>query len=122
MDLLKDLQTLFPAFGDAELLADVESGDAGLHAIMRHFAGYFGASGAVLEKRRLVAFGRFLDQAVAEGGELDNAVRFSADQGKNARLGANACLCASGIGWIATQILKERPWCPGCDHCSAILP
>ncbi|MGH6763581.1 MAG: DUF2195 family protein [Phyllobacterium sp.] len=74
LELLKSLQTIFPTFGDAELLAEIETGDVGLHGVMRHFTEYFGAVGQTFTKGQLRALGRVLDQAIVQGGELENAV------------------------------------------------
>jgi len=73
-ELLKSLQTIFPRFGDAELLAEIETGDVGLHGVMRHFTEYFGAFGQTFTKGQLQALGRVLDQATVQGGKLENAV------------------------------------------------
>jgi len=74
LELLECLQTIFPTFGDAELLAEIEAGHVELHGVMRHFTDYFGALGHTFTKGQLAALGRFLDQAVVQGGKLENAV------------------------------------------------
>lgn len=73
-ELLECLQTIFPTFGDGELLAEIEIGDAELHGVMRRFAEYFGAHGRTFTKGQLQALGRVLDQAAVQGGKLENAV------------------------------------------------
>ncbi|MBB5704471.1 hypothetical protein FHS76_004389 [Ochrobactrum daejeonense] len=41
LKLLECLQTIFPTFGDGELLAEIETGDVELHGVMRRFTEYF---------------------------------------------------------------------------------
>jgi len=74
LDLLERLQTVFPSFGNAELLVEVETEELGLHGVMHSFAEYFGSNCHTATKKQLTALARILDHAVTEGGKLENAV------------------------------------------------
>jgi hypothetical protein len=70
--LLAALQALFPDFGDEELAADIQSGEANLHTIMMEFASFFRAAAA--KPAQLSGLASLMGQCVAATDELENAV------------------------------------------------
>ena len=70
--LLAALGSIFPEFGDEELIREIEAGEASLHAIMREFAYSFRA--ATSTRAQLIDLASLVGQATAETDTLENAV------------------------------------------------
>lgn len=70
--LLTALRSLFPNFGDQELLREVRSGEANLHAVMQEFSSSFRA--ASTEPSQLAGLACLIGQCVSARDDLENAV------------------------------------------------
>jgi hypothetical protein len=70
--LLTALQRLFPAFGDDELVAVVQSGEANLHTVVIEFSSSFDASAST--QSQLTGLASLMSLCVAAKDELENAV------------------------------------------------
>lgn len=70
--LLAALQTVFPDFGDNELVADIHSSEANLHTVMREFSSSFKAAEAT--PQQLTGLSSLLSEVVTATDELENAV------------------------------------------------
>jgi hypothetical protein len=72
IELLTRLQTLFPGFGDDELMRAVGEGERGFHGIMLEFSGEFRAEKAT--EAQLVGLVDLIEQAVTVDDEIENAI------------------------------------------------
>jgi hypothetical protein len=69
--LLAALRSLFPTFGDEELLREISTGDASTHTVLMEFSGSFDAASA--EPSQLAGLASLLRQCVAVPDCLENA-------------------------------------------------
>ncbi len=76
MELLASLTSIFPQFGNQDIVEDVAGSPVGigLHCVMHHFTCYFGADLQEFSESQLASLGRLLDEAVMVDDQLENAV------------------------------------------------
>lgn len=72
MNLLLELQRLFPDFVDETLVEDIRSGDASLHTVMMTFASSFDAKMA--NPSQLAGLATLIDLCIAVPDRLENAI------------------------------------------------